>query len=411
MLPQEVATFPGCHQSCLDLLEQACMNFNDSGACVTQCPQTSVYNPATFQMENNRDGKYTYGAFCVKKCPHNFVVDVSSCVRACPSPKMEVEENGVKTCKPCTDICPKACDGIGTGSLMYAQTVDSSNIDKFVNCTKINGNLIFLVTGIHGFPDVTEALKSDMDCQNTKDHHDMLLSSRDPYHTIEAMDPQNLHVFQTVREITGFLNIQSWPENMTDFSVFSNLVTIGGRALYSGLSLLILKQQGIRSLQFQSLKHISAGNIYITDNSNLCYYHTINWTSLFSTSNQKTIIHRNKKSDNCMISKKHLQFEEPAEYREFANGSVCVECDPQCEKMDNRRITCRGPGADHCSKCFHFKDGPNCVEKCPDGVQGTNSFIFKFADENRECHSCHPNCTQGSNSVSINGSRGGNQQK
>lgn len=37
----------------------------------------------------------------------NFVVDISSCVRACPSPKMEVEENGIKTCKPCTDICPK----------------------------------------------------------------------------------------------------------------------------------------------------------------------------------------------------------------------------------------------------------------------------------------------------------------
>ncbi|XP_066482236.1 receptor tyrosine-protein kinase erbB-4 isoform X1 [Tiliqua scincoides] len=395
-----------CHRECAggcsgpkDTDCFACMNFNDSGACVTQCPQTSVYNPATFQMENNRDGKYTYGAFCVKKCPHNFVVDVSSCVRACPSPKMEVEENGVKTCKPCTDICPKACDGIGTGSLMYAQTVDSSNIDKFVNCTKINGNLIFLVTGIHG----------------------------DPYHTIEAMDPQNLHVFQTVREITGFLNIQSWPENMTDFSVFSNLVTIGGRALYSGLSLLILKQQGIKSLQFQSLKHISAGNIYITDNSNLCYYHTINWTSLFSTSNQKTIIHRNKKSDNCtaegmvcssLCSKDGCWGPGPdqclscahfirgrtcvkacnlynGEYREFANGSVCVECDPQCEKMDNHRITCRGPGADHCTKCFHFKDGPNCVEKCPDGVQGTNSFIFKYADENRECHSCHPNCTQG----------------
>lgn len=33
---------------------------------------------------------------------------------------------------------------------MSAQTVDSSNIDKFINCTKINGNLIFLVTGIHG---------------------------------------------------------------------------------------------------------------------------------------------------------------------------------------------------------------------------------------------------------------------
>lgn len=42
------------------------------------------------------------------------------------------------------------CDGIGMGSLQAAQTVDASNIDKFVNCTKINGNLIFLITGIKG---------------------------------------------------------------------------------------------------------------------------------------------------------------------------------------------------------------------------------------------------------------------
>ena len=68
---------------------------------------------------------------------------------------------------------------------------------------------------------------------------------------------------------------------------------------HSGLSLLILKQQGITSLQFQSLKQISAGNVYITDNSNLCYYHTVNWTSLFSTPSQKTVIHRNKKAENC----------------------------------------------------------------------------------------------------------------
>lgn len=37
----------------------------------------------------------------------NFVVDHSSCVRACPSNKMEVEENRIKMCIPCTDICPK----------------------------------------------------------------------------------------------------------------------------------------------------------------------------------------------------------------------------------------------------------------------------------------------------------------
>ncbi|XP_043092087.1 receptor tyrosine-protein kinase erbB-4-like [Puntigrus tetrazona] len=87
-----------------------------------------------------------------------------------------------------------------------AQTVDSSNIEKFVNCTKINGNLIFLITGIKG----------------------------DMFHGIKALDPDRLNVFRTVREITGFLNIQSWPENMTDLGVFSNLATIGGRSLYRG---------------------------------------------------------------------------------------------------------------------------------------------------------------------------------
>lgn len=51
------------------LCVQACTNFNDSGACVTQCPQPFVYNPTTFQLEHNPRAKYTYGAFCVKKCP------------------------------------------------------------------------------------------------------------------------------------------------------------------------------------------------------------------------------------------------------------------------------------------------------------------------------------------------------
>ncbi|XP_048861955.1 receptor tyrosine-protein kinase erbB-4-like isoform X1 [Brienomyrus brachyistius] len=395
-----------CHRECAggcsgpkDTDCFACTNFNDSGACVTQCPQPFVYNPTTFQLEHNPKAKYTYGAFCVKKCPHNFVVDHSSCVRACPSNKMEVEENRIKMCIPCTDICPKACDGIGTASLQTAQTVDSSNIDKFLNCTKINGNLVFLITGIKG----------------------------DVYHGIQALDPEKLNVFRTVREITGFLNIQSWPENMTDLSVFSNLAIIGGRAVYSGISLLILKQQWISSLQLQSLSEISAGNVYITNNSQLCYYNTVNWTRLFRTSSQKALIRNNRDpkectqdqmvcdplcSDagcwgpgpaqclSCRFFKRGRQCVEfcnlyEGDIREFGNGSVCVECDSQCEKADDNALTCHGPGPDQCVKCAHFKDGPNCVEKCPDGLQGASSFIFKYAEVNKECRPCHSNCTQG----------------
>ncbi|KAG7503664.1 receptor tyrosine-protein kinase erbB-4-like [Solea senegalensis] len=395
-----------CHRECAggchgpkDTDCFACTNFNDSGACVTQCPQPFVYNPTTFQLEHNPRAKYTYGAFCVKKCPHNFVVDHSSCVRACPSNKMEVEENRIKMCIPCTDICPKACDGIGTASLQAAQTVDSNNIDKFVNCTKINGNLVFLITGIKG----------------------------DVYHNIEALDPEKLNIFRTVREITGFLNIQSWPDNMTDLSVFSNLATIGGRALYSGISLLVLKQQGISSLQLQSLREISAGNVHIAENSQLCYYNTVNWTRLFRAANQKVLVRNNRSPVEC--SREHMVCDPlcsdagcwgpgpdqclscryfsrgrtcvdtcylyEGDIREYANGSVCVECDAQCERTDDDSLTCHGPGPEHCVKCVHFKDGPNCVEKCPDGLQGANSFIFKYAETNNECHPCHSNCTQG----------------
>ncbi|XP_036420708.1 receptor tyrosine-protein kinase erbB-4-like isoform X1 [Colossoma macropomum] len=395
-----------CHRECAggcsgpkDTDCFACTNFNDSGACVTQCSQPFVYNPTTFQLEHNPKAKYTYGAFCVKKCPYNFVVDHSSCVRACPSNKMEVEENRIKLCIPCTDICPKVCDGIGTGSLQMNQTVDSSNIDKFVNCTKINGNLIFLVTGIKG----------------------------DMYHRIAALDPERLNVFRTVKEITGFLNIQSWPENMTNFGVFSSLATIGGRSLYSGISLLILKQRWISSLQFQSLREISAGNVYITNNSQLCYYNTVNWTSLFRTSGQRALIKSNKDPrecthermvcdklcseagcwgpgpDQCLSCRFYSRGRTcvkscnlySGDVREFANGSVCVECDSQCDKAGDKTLTCHGPGPDQCTKCLHLKDGPNCVEKCPDGLQGANSFIFKYAESNNECHPCHPNCTQG----------------
>ncbi|XP_052447457.1 receptor tyrosine-protein kinase erbB-4-like [Carassius gibelio] len=395
-----------CHRECAggcfgpkDTDCFACTNFNDSGACVTQCPQPFVYNPTTFQLEHNPNAKYTYGAFCVKKCPHNFVVDHSSCVRACPSNKMEVEENNIKMCVPCTDICPKVCDGIGTGSLQTAQTVDSSNIDKFVNCTKINGNLIFLITGIKG----------------------------DMFHGIKALDPDRLNVFRTVREITGFLNIQSWPENMTDLGVFSNLATIGGRSLYSGISLLILKQRWISALKFQSLREISAGNVYMTNNSQLCFYNTVNWTSLFHTSTQRALIKNNRDPRECTneqmvcdplcseggcwgpgpdqcLSCKYFSRGRTCvkscnlyngDVREYANGSVCVECDSQCEKAGEKSLTCHGPGPDHCLKCLHLKDGPNCVEKCPDGLQGANSFIFKYAETNNECHPCHPNCTQG----------------
>ncbi|KAJ8786744.1 hypothetical protein J1605_023402 [Eschrichtius robustus] len=249
----------------------ACRLFNDSGACVRQCPQPLVYNKLTFQLEPNPHTKYQYGGVCVASCPHNFVVDQTSCVRACPPDKMEVDKNGLKMCEPCGGLCPKACEGTGSGSRF--QTVDSSNIDGFVNCTKILGNLDFLITGLNG----------------------------DAWHKIPALDPEKLSVFRTVREITGYLNIQSWPPHMHNFSVFSNLTTIGGRSLYNrGFSLLIMKNLNVTSLGLRSLKEISAGRIYISANRQLCYHHSLNWTRLLrGPSEERLDIKHNRPRRDC----------------------------------------------------------------------------------------------------------------
>ncbi|XP_059811899.1 receptor tyrosine-protein kinase erbB-3a isoform X3 [Hypanus sabinus] len=395
-----------CHSECAggcsgpkDTNCFACKRFNDSNACVPVCPQPLIYNKQSYQLERNPDTKYMYGSFCVKSCPANFIVDQSSCVRICPSGKTEVEKNGVKMCEPCQGLCPKACEGTGAGNRY--QTVDSKNIDKFINCTKITGNLDFLITGIEG----------------------------DPYHNTARLDPEKLKVFQTVQEITGYLNIQSWPESLENFSVFSNLTTIGGRTLYNrGLSLMIMKLQNVTSLGFQSLKEIGAGNVYVAFNKQLCYYNTLNWTVLYRlrAPPQSPIIKENKQGKICQAEKKvcdplcssdgcwgpgpsqclscafyrrggtcvsSCHFQEGVQ-REYAEGSTCMPCHPECKKIKGGP-TCNGTGPGHCFQCAHYKDGPNCVQKCPEGIQGERGLIFKYPDKNKECKPCHENCTQG----------------
>lgn len=72
--------------------------------------------------------------------------------------------------------------------------------------------------------------------------------------------------------------------------------------VFSGISLLVLKQQWISSLQLQSLNEISAGNVYVTNNSQLCYYNTVNWTRLFRTNTQKSLIRNNRDPKECSES-------------------------------------------------------------------------------------------------------------
>ncbi|XP_015226132.1 PREDICTED: receptor tyrosine-protein kinase erbB-3 isoform X2 [Cyprinodon variegatus] len=402
-----------CHIECaggckgpLDTDCYACRNFNNSGSCVPQCPQTLIYNKHTFRMERNPNAKYQYGSVCVAQCPANFLIDGSSCVSNCPADKTEVEKNGVKLCEPCKGLCPKVCKGF---EAQGGQSVDATNIDSFINCTKIQGSLHFLVTGIDG----------------------------DSYNNIPPLDPEKLKVFNTVQEITDVLSIQSWPKSLSDLSVFSNLQTIQGRTLYKGqkakrsFAFLVMRIKSLTSLGLRSLQRINDGNIYISGNEKLCYYNTVNWTRILSpgfrpqrwlkdTKDNRPIEDCVKEGhvcdplcssdgcwgpgpDQCVTCKKYRRGGTcvpdcmflSGEKREFASQTgECLPCHPNC-KVQEGMETCRGPGADQCIACSKLQDGPHCVSSCPKGVMGGEEVIFKYADKHGHCKPCHTSCTQG----------------
>ena len=58
-----------------------------------------------------------------------------------------------------------------------------------------------------------------------------LCHHRDPHFNISALEPSDLTVLKHVREITGYLLIQSDHENFTDLSFLSSLEIINGREL------------------------------------------------------------------------------------------------------------------------------------------------------------------------------------
>ncbi|XP_015252257.1 PREDICTED: melanoma receptor tyrosine-protein kinase-like [Cyprinodon variegatus] len=373
----------------------ACRKFNDDGTCKDSCPLPEIYDPETHQMVDNPNPKYTFGAACVKACPHNYVVTKGSCVRSCGPQMYEVKDKGIHRCKQCDGICPKVCDGINIGSLTNTIAINSTNIDYFTNCTKINGDIILLPSSFNG----------------------------DPHYNIGPMDPEKLWNFRTVKEITGHLMITYWPENMTSLSVFENLEIIKGRTTAQNMySFVLVNVKHMKSLGLRSLKEVSAGKVTLKSNPELCYIHTVNWSRLFRSEEQELIDDTKCNQENqtcdhecsedgcwgpgptmcvsCLhVSRGGLCVEHcnllHGEPREAQVDGRCVQCHQEC-LMQTGSPTCHGPGADKCSKCAHFKDGSRCVSRCPNGVPGEgDTLIWKYADEIGQCQLCHPNCTQG----------------
>uniref|UniRef100_A0A8D0SY49 Receptor protein-tyrosine kinase n=2 Tax=Sus scrofa TaxID=9823 RepID=A0A8D0SY49_PIG len=377
-----------------------CRRFRDEATCKDTCPPLMLYNPTTYQMDVNPLGKYSFGATCVKKCPRNYVVtDHGSCVRACSSDSYEVEEDGVRKCKKCDGPCGKVCNGIGIGEFKDTLSINATNIKHFRNCTSISGDLHILPVAFRG----------------------------DSFTRTPPLDPKELDILKTVKEITGFLLIQAWPENRTGLHAFENLEIIRGRTKQHGQFSLAVVGLDIASLGLRSLKEISDGDVIVSGNRNLCYANTISWKKLFGTASQKTKIINNRSEKECkamghicnpLCSSEGCWGPEPrdcmscrnfsrgkecvekcnvleGEPREFVENAECVQCHPECLPQA-KNVTCMGRGPDSCVRCAHYIDGPHCVKTCPAGIAGENStLIWKFADANHVCHLCHPNCTYG----------------
>ncbi|KAH0626879.1 hypothetical protein JD844_002155 [Phrynosoma platyrhinos] len=258
------------HSDCL-----ACLHFNHSGICELHCPLFINYNPDTYESMVNPNGRYTFGATCVTECPYNYLAaEVGSCTLVCPQNSQEVSVGTMQKCEKCIKPCPEGCYGLGMGSLKGVSAVSASNIHHFAGCTKIFGSLAFLPETFAG----------------------------DPKTNTPPLDPQQLKIFENLKDLTGYLYIESWPETLSDLSPFQNLQVIRGRALYNGAYSLTLQHLNITSLGLRSLQEISSGMVLIHHNPNLCFIQSVPWGDIFRTPRQTLFQYDNNPAEQCEIS-------------------------------------------------------------------------------------------------------------
>ncbi|BFZ21756.1 hypothetical protein BsWGS_24794 [Bradybaena similaris] len=321
---------PQCAGGCTGPLKTdcfACLNYIDEGECVAFCPKESIYDKIKMVNTPNENMKYTFGSVCVRQCPDFLLQDGNSCVRQCAENYHAMDQ---KHCKPCNGPCPKSCPGMDSPNFL-----NKNNIKDFDGCTSINGNLIILINSF----------------------------LRDEHYNIEPLHPHNLTVLKNVKEITGYLYIQSNHSEFTDLSFLSSLEVIHGRTYAdSMMTTLNIFQTPLRSLDLISLKHIRNGNVFIALNNHLCYADMLDWKTVLTHTEQKVTIYGNRKKDQCV-----------------REGEVC---DSQCGVSG-----CWGKGPNKCLKCanYVYEEESLCLNKCTDMER-------LYHEGNGKCRLCHKEC-------------------
>ncbi|KAL9912330.1 epidermal growth factor receptor isoform 2-T2 [Glossina fuscipes fuscipes] len=352
----------------------ACKNFYDDGVCKEECPPMQKYNPTNYLWEANPEGKYAYGATCVKECPEHLLKDNGACVRSCPADKMARDGE----CVPCNGPCPKTCPG--------RAVLHSGNIDSYRGCTVIEGSIRVLDQTFSGYQDI---------------YKNYTLGPR-----YIAMHPDRMEVFSTVKEITGYLDIEGAHPDFKNLSYFRNLEVIHGRQLMeSYFASLSIVKSSLESLELKSLKRINAGSVVIQHNDKICYVKDIDWTKIQKSTDHGIVVEMNRNQEECKkdglicsdqcngagcwgsgsdqcLECKNFEFNGTciADCRNITNAykfdaKTCKQCHPEC-------LTCSGPDAEHCDECVHVRDDNRCVTVCPES---------KYSDYGI-CRSCDATC-------------------
>ncbi|XP_071791148.1 epidermal growth factor receptor-like isoform X4 [Asterias amurensis] len=397
-----------CHRSCAAGCTGpsnkecwACLKFTMDDQCVESCPTRTIYNPTTFQNELNPDFRYSYGPRCLTSCPENVLEDGDNCINQCPNGKVESKDEN--KCVGCEGPCPKTCDGLLDGDMLYKDHFEDGKLD---NCTIIRNNIFIGTSSFDG----------------------------DAFLGYEGITLDLLERLSTIHEIQGYLTVQGHHEHFTDLNCFRNLKKIYGRQLYGDMfdpfvpiqptpSLssigapkqysLFINSGTLQSLGMTSLQRVASGNILLYQSENLCYVAPKMWNKITKPRTDQTVeLYQNMDEEMCTelgrvcddqcapigcwgpgpqqcAQCRNAQIDDTCvqdcdrltQYvqsnRTYNKPTICAYCDEQCQG------SCKGEGPQNCSSCENVKDGPFCRSECP---------IMKYPDENKICQPCNSNC-------------------
>ncbi|KAK3082662.1 hypothetical protein FSP39_001823 [Pinctada imbricata] len=328
---------------------------------------------------------------------------LEACVRTCRQGYYPVNS----TCKECDGPCPKTCKA-AEFSNNGLDIVSNISIDLYKNCTIIEGNLKIVEATFNG----------------------------DPHLKIPGLTIDQLDVFKTVKEITGYLMVQSNVENLTSLSFLSNLTVIHGRELDSAGSAFSVMNTHFKSLEMISLKRIENGRIILYKNKNLCYIQDNNFLSLYPESKKRSdlvMLRSNKPADRCRAEGEVCDLSCSDDgcwgkgpnkclscrtYKIDNSSNICIDSCSRvprlydsgnrlCKFCDEECLSgCTGAGPEKCDKCKHFElrgsvngtEIVRCLAECPP---------YYYPDQNNVCHKCHPFCDEGCTGPSYEVKRGG----